>query len=107
MIEALQLAAAEDGLVFDPVYTGKALAALVNLLHTGRFAGHERVSSSTPPVRQLSSPAGPPSGGPRRALARLAAASGMPVPCLKARRLAWRSSGPRLGWSTQGARVSR
>ena len=43
MIEALQLAATQEGLVFDPVYTGKALAGLVDLIRTGHFAAHEKV----------------------------------------------------------------
>jgi L-cysteate sulfo-lyase len=43
MKEALQLAATQEGLVFDPVYTGKALAGLANLITTGQFAAHENV----------------------------------------------------------------
>ena len=43
MIEAVQLAATEEGLVLDPVYTGKALAGLVDLIRTGHFSAREKV----------------------------------------------------------------
>jgi L-cysteate sulfo-lyase len=43
MVEALELAATHEGLVFDPVYTGKALAGLIDLIRRGRFAPSETV----------------------------------------------------------------
>lgn len=37
MVEALRLFARTEGIVLDPVYTGKAAAGLVNLARSGRF----------------------------------------------------------------------
>lgn len=42
MAEALRMAARFDGLLLDPVYTGKAMAGLIGLAREGTFAG-ERV----------------------------------------------------------------
>jgi L-cysteate sulfo-lyase len=39
VIEALKLAARTEGLLFDPVYTGKALKGLIALSKAGRFDG--------------------------------------------------------------------
>jgi len=41
--EAIVLAARTEGLVLDPVYTGKALSGLVGLIRTGRLGPSERV----------------------------------------------------------------
>ena len=38
MNDALLLAARLEGLLFDPVYTGKALAGMIDLVRTGYFA---------------------------------------------------------------------
>ena len=40
---AVRLAAASEGLVLDPVYTGKAMAGLAGCLGDGRFGSGERV----------------------------------------------------------------
>ncbi len=40
---AIELAARTEGLVLDPVYTGKALAGLVTARRTGRIGRHDRV----------------------------------------------------------------
>jgi L-cysteate sulfo-lyase len=37
VIEALKLAARTDGIVLDPVYTGKAMKGLIALARAGRF----------------------------------------------------------------------
>lgn len=42
-IAAVRLAAASEGLVLDPVYTGKAMAGLAGCLGDGRFGSGERV----------------------------------------------------------------
>lgn len=39
VVEALKLAARTDGLVLDPVYTGKAMKGLIALAKSGRFQG--------------------------------------------------------------------
>ena len=38
MVEAVRLAAATEGLLLDPVYSGKAMAGLVAMVRAGRFA---------------------------------------------------------------------
>ena len=38
---AIVLAARTEGIVLDPVYTGKALAAMADLIGRGELAGHE------------------------------------------------------------------
>jgi len=43
MIKAVSLAACSEGLLLDPVYTGKAMAGLVDLVRQGRFGGDENV----------------------------------------------------------------
>jgi len=43
MIKAVALAARSEGLLLDPVYTGKALAGLTDLIHQGKFGSEENV----------------------------------------------------------------
>ena len=43
MREALRLCARLEGLFLDPVYTGKAMAGLIDLVRTGRFARDQTV----------------------------------------------------------------
>ena len=43
MIEAVRLAAEFEGLLLDPVYTGKAFAALIDLIRRGHFKAGENV----------------------------------------------------------------
>jgi D-cysteine desulfhydrase len=43
MVEAVQLAARTEGLLLDPVYTGKIMAGLIGLARAGEFAPGERV----------------------------------------------------------------
>jgi D-cysteine desulfhydrase len=43
MIEAVRLAARLEGVLLDPVYTGKAMAGLIGLVRSGRFTSGERV----------------------------------------------------------------
>ena len=43
MVEAVRMAATEEGLLLDPVYTGKAFAGLVGLAREGAIAKGERV----------------------------------------------------------------
>lgn len=43
MREAVQLAARLEGLLLDPVYTGKAMAGLIGLVREGRFERGEKV----------------------------------------------------------------
>jgi L-cysteate sulfo-lyase len=43
MIKAVSLAARSEGLLLDPVYTGKALAGLTDLIHQGKFADENNV----------------------------------------------------------------
>jgi len=43
MIEAVKLLARTEGILTDPVYTGKALAGLIGLVRTGYFTKDERV----------------------------------------------------------------
>ncbi len=42
-IEAIQMFARTEGLILDPVYTGRAAAGLVDLIRTGFFTSHETV----------------------------------------------------------------
>ncbi|MGI9328616.1 MAG: D-cysteine desulfhydrase family protein [Pseudomonadales bacterium] len=42
-LEAMALTARLEGLIFDPVYSGKALHALVDQIGLGRLAGHQDV----------------------------------------------------------------
>ena len=43
MLEAVTLAAAEEGLLLDPVYTGKAMAGLIDLVRRGEYAKQANV----------------------------------------------------------------
>jgi D-cysteine desulfhydrase len=43
MVEAVQLLARTEGILLDPVYTGKAMAGLIGLARAGRFRRGERV----------------------------------------------------------------
>lgn len=43
MIEAVQLLARLEGIVLDPVYTGKAMAGLIDLVRKGTFGANETV----------------------------------------------------------------
>jgi len=43
MIEAVSLAARSEGLLLDPVYTGKAMAGLVDLARRGKFNKDDNV----------------------------------------------------------------
>lgn len=43
MVEAVQLFARHEGILLDPVYTGKTAAGLIDLVRRGRFAPGERV----------------------------------------------------------------
>jgi D-cysteine desulfhydrase len=43
MVEAVQLLARTEGLLLDPVYTGKIMAGLIGLARAGEFAPGERV----------------------------------------------------------------
>jgi D-cysteine desulfhydrase family pyridoxal phosphate-dependent enzyme len=43
MVEAVQLLARLEGIVLDPVYTGKAMAGLIDLVRKGTFGANETV----------------------------------------------------------------
>ncbi len=43
MNEAVLMLARTEGLLFDPVYTGKALAGMIDYIRKGRFAAGERI----------------------------------------------------------------
>jgi L-cysteate sulfo-lyase len=43
MIKAVSLAARSEGLLLDPVYTGKAMAGLVDLVGQGRFSSDDNI----------------------------------------------------------------
>ena len=43
MVEAVKLVAQTEGIVLDPVYTGKAMAGLIDLIQKGRFNKHDVV----------------------------------------------------------------
>jgi D-cysteine desulfhydrase len=43
MIEAVKLTAALEGILLDPVYTGKAMAGLIGLVRRGEFRPDENV----------------------------------------------------------------
>ncbi|MFO8149632.1 MAG: D-cysteine desulfhydrase [Trueperaceae bacterium] len=43
MVEAVQLFARHEGILLDPVYTGKTAAGLIGMVRAGRFAPGERV----------------------------------------------------------------
>jgi D-cysteine desulfhydrase len=41
--EAIRLMARTEGIILDPVYTGRAFGALLDLIRRGRFAREEKV----------------------------------------------------------------
>lgn len=43
MVEAVRLLAGLEGILLDPVYTGKAMAGLIGLVRSGEIAPHEKV----------------------------------------------------------------
>ena len=43
MIEAVQLLAREEGILLDPVYSGKGMAGLIDLVRKGYFSKDENV----------------------------------------------------------------
>ena len=43
MNDAVLTLARTEGLLFDPVYSGKALAGLIDLVRTGYFSGAENI----------------------------------------------------------------
>lgn len=43
MNDAVLLLARQEGLLFDPVYSGKALAGMIDLIHRGRFSKSDNV----------------------------------------------------------------
>jgi D-cysteine desulfhydrase len=43
MIEAVKLLARSEGILLDPVYTGKTMAGLVDLVRKGYFGSDENV----------------------------------------------------------------
>ena len=43
MIEAVQLLAQTEGILLDPVYTGKEMAGLIDLVRTGYFKPTDKV----------------------------------------------------------------
>ena len=43
MIEAVRMCARLEGLLLDPVYTGKAMAGLIGMVREGRFTAGQRV----------------------------------------------------------------
>jgi len=43
MVEAVRMVAATEGILLDPVYTGKAMAGLIALIRRGTFANTETV----------------------------------------------------------------
>jgi 1-aminocyclopropane-1-carboxylate deaminase/D-cysteine desulfhydrase-like pyridoxal-dependent ACC family enzyme len=43
MLEAVTLAARLEGLLVDPVYTGKTLSGLIDMVRQGRFAANDNI----------------------------------------------------------------
>jgi 1-aminocyclopropane-1-carboxylate deaminase/D-cysteine desulfhydrase-like pyridoxal-dependent ACC family enzyme len=43
MIDAVRLVARTEGIILDPVYTGKAMAGLIDLVHQGVWGRAETV----------------------------------------------------------------
>jgi L-cysteate sulfo-lyase len=43
MVEALRLAAEHEAILLDPVYSGKGMAGLIDLIRTGHFKKGENV----------------------------------------------------------------
>ena len=42
-IEAICLVAKTEGIMLDPIHTGKAMAGLIDLIHKGRFTSKDTV----------------------------------------------------------------
>ena len=42
-IQAIKLVAKTEGIFLDPVYTGKAMAGLIDLIHKGRFTEKDAI----------------------------------------------------------------
>ncbi|TCP29600.1 D-cysteine desulfhydrase [Scopulibacillus darangshiensis] len=59
MVEAVQLVARTEGILLDPVYTGKAMAGLIDLVRQGHFKRNENVlfihTGGTPALYEYSS----------------------------------------------------
>ena len=43
MVEAVQLLAKTEGILLDPVYTGKAVAGLIDLIRKGNFNKEDNI----------------------------------------------------------------
>ena len=43
MVEAVELLAKTEGILLDPVYTGKAMSGLVDLIRQGKFQKEQNV----------------------------------------------------------------
>ena len=43
MVEAVQLLAKTEGILLDPVYTGKAVAGLIDLIRKGTFNKEDNI----------------------------------------------------------------
>ena len=43
MVEAVQLLARTEGIFLDPVYSGKAMAGLIDLIRTGAFTKDQTI----------------------------------------------------------------
>ena len=48
MVEAVRMLARTEGVLLDPVYTGKVMAGLIGMARTGQIAADEKVLSCTP-----------------------------------------------------------
>ena len=53
MVEAVQLLAKTEGILLDPVYTGKAVAGLIDLIRKGTFKKKTTFYSYIQVVHQL------------------------------------------------------
>jgi D-cysteine desulfhydrase len=43
MVAAVRMLASSEGILLDPVYSGKAMAGLIGLVRAGHFAASERL----------------------------------------------------------------
>ena len=43
MIEAIELLAKEEGILLDPVYSGKGMAGLIDLIRKGKFGKDQNI----------------------------------------------------------------
>jgi D-cysteine desulfhydrase len=43
MIEAVKLVASTEGILLDPVYTGKTMAGMIDLIKKGYFKNNENI----------------------------------------------------------------